>query len=86
MSVVPNDFEELKRYNLAEIFDPTPKEGPKPTKEAAKEAATDLLEQPQELSVDSTEERIKEAPTAVISEAEKEEASAILAGANNETA
>lgn len=26
MSVVPNDFEALKRYNLTEIFDPTPKD------------------------------------------------------------
>lgn len=26
MSVVPGDFETLKRYNLAEIFDPTPKD------------------------------------------------------------
>lgn len=29
MSVVPGDFEELKRYNLAEIFEPSPKEQPK---------------------------------------------------------
>lgn len=25
MSVVGSDFEKLKRYNLAEIYDPTPK-------------------------------------------------------------
>lgn len=35
MSVVPDDFEELKRYNIAEIFDPTPKELPKKKEEAA---------------------------------------------------
>lgn len=30
MSVVGSDFERLKRFNLAEIYDPTPKpEGPK---------------------------------------------------------
>lgn len=30
MSVVGSDFEKLKRFNLAEIYDPTPKpEGPK---------------------------------------------------------
>ena len=46
MSVVPNDFEALKRYNLAEIFDPTPKEQfaknakeARETKEEPKEAA-----------------------------------------------
>lgn len=33
MAVVPSDFEELKRYNLAEIFDPSPKEQPKSKKE-----------------------------------------------------
>jgi len=41
MSVVPSDFEELKRYNLAEIFDPTPKEQPKEqTKEQTQESST----------------------------------------------
>lgn len=34
VSVVDHRFEELKRYNIAEIFDPTPKEAPK---EAVKE-------------------------------------------------
>lgn len=29
ISVVPNDYESLKRYNLAEIFEPTPKVLPK---------------------------------------------------------
>ena len=42
MSVVPSDFEELKRYNIAEIFDPSPKEQPK--KEAAKEDVTEAGE------------------------------------------
>lgn len=37
MAVVPNDFEELKRYNLAEIYNPTPKEQPKGEAGAAKE-------------------------------------------------
>ena len=27
MSVVGHDFEELKQFNLAEIYDPTPKPG-----------------------------------------------------------
>lgn len=26
MSIVDSDFERLKRYNISEIFDPTPKE------------------------------------------------------------
>ncbi|OJD20839.1 hypothetical protein ACJ73_07824 [Blastomyces percursus] len=31
MSVVGPDYDELKRYNLSEIYDPTPKPGPKPS-------------------------------------------------------
>lgn len=35
--MVPNDYEALKRYNLAEIFEPTPKEQPQSkNSEAAK--------------------------------------------------
>lgn len=30
MSVVSGRYDELKRFNLAEIFDPSPKEQPKP--------------------------------------------------------
>lgn len=37
MAVVPSDFEELKKYNLAEIYEPSPKEQPK--KEIAKAEA-----------------------------------------------
>lgn len=33
MSVVDASFERLKRFNLAEIFDPTPKEAIKESKE-----------------------------------------------------
>ncbi|GAB7356982.1 hypothetical protein MBLNU459_g7819t1 [Dothideomycetes sp. NU459] len=81
MSVVPNDFEELKRYNLAEIFDPTPKEAPKnASKESGKEATQDLIEAPKNLTTSETQEALKAAPTEVISEAAKEEANAILAG------
>ncbi|KAI5277154.1 Nop-domain-containing protein [Aureobasidium subglaciale] len=36
ISVVPNDYDALKRYNLAEIFEPTPKEQPKKKVEAPK--------------------------------------------------
>ena len=40
MSVVGNDYEELKQFNLAEIYDPTPKSNtekpPAPTPDAAK--------------------------------------------------
>lgn len=37
ISVIPNDYDALKKYNLAEIFEPTPKEQPKKKIEAAKE-------------------------------------------------
>jgi tRNA acetyltransferase TAN1 len=44
---VPNDYEALKRYNLAEIFEPSPKEQPKKKIEAPeeqpKETANDKL-------------------------------------------
>lgn len=32
MSVVGSDYEQLKRFNLAEIFDPTPKNSDPATK------------------------------------------------------
>jgi hypothetical protein len=35
MSVVGNDFEKLKRFNLAEIFEPTPLPAPKAEPETA---------------------------------------------------
>lgn len=34
---MPNDYETLKRYNLAEIFEPSPKEQPKKKIEVSKE-------------------------------------------------
>lgn len=34
MSVVESDFEQLKRYNLAEIYDPTPKVTTAPKKDS----------------------------------------------------
>ncbi|THX68927.1 hypothetical protein D6D04_10439 [Aureobasidium pullulans] len=37
ISVIPNDYDALKKYNLAEIFEPTPKEQPKKKIEAPKE-------------------------------------------------
>lgn len=39
VSVVDHRFEELKRYNIAEIFDPTPKEAPKEAVKDKKEKA-----------------------------------------------
>ncbi|KAL1303307.1 hypothetical protein AAFC00_006712 [Neodothiora populina] len=52
MSVVPSDFEELKRYNLAEIFSPTPKEQPKAEaiKAAPEETSNDAKEVAEEES------------------------------------
>ena len=35
MSVVGNDYDELKQYNLAEIYDPTPKVKPETSNGAA---------------------------------------------------
>ena len=81
VSVVDHRFEELKRYNISEIFDPTPKEEAKVEKrddgedgEKASEAAKD------EKSVD-TAETGKEAATDAkptdegVSSAVKDEAS-----------
>lgn len=67
LSVVPNDFEELKRYNLAEIFEPTPKEQPKKeVKEVVKEDAKVVEEEGGEKTVEEK---------AVVADAEvKEEA------------
>jgi tRNA acetyltransferase TAN1 len=49
ISVVPNDYEALKRYNLAEIFEPSPKEQPKKKIEAPKEQSADTMnEKPDE--------------------------------------
>jgi tRNA acetyltransferase TAN1 len=49
ISVVPNDYEALKRYNLAEIFEPSPKEQPKKKIEAPKEQPADIInEKPDE--------------------------------------
>lgn len=42
ISVVPNDYEALKRYNLAEIFEPSPKEQPKKKVEASKEQPVEI--------------------------------------------
>ncbi len=38
MSVVGSDFEELKQFNLAEIYDPTPKPDTEKTKNTRSEA------------------------------------------------
>lgn len=38
---MPNDYEALKRYNLAEIFEPSPKEQPKKKIEAPQEQPAD---------------------------------------------
>ena len=43
ISVVPNDYETLKRYNLAEIFEPSPKEQPKKKIEAPKEQPEEIV-------------------------------------------
>ncbi|KEQ69220.1 hypothetical protein M436DRAFT_56361, partial [Aureobasidium namibiae CBS 147.97] len=43
ISVVPNDYEALKRYNLAEIFEPSPKEQPKKKAEAPKEQPAEAI-------------------------------------------
>jgi tRNA acetyltransferase TAN1 len=43
ISVVPNDYEALKRYNLAEIFEPSPKEQPKKKIEAPKEQPVETV-------------------------------------------
>jgi tRNA acetyltransferase TAN1 len=40
---VPNDYEALKRYNLAEIFEPSPKEQPKKKIEAPKEQPVEIV-------------------------------------------
>lgn len=40
---MPNDYETLKRYNLAEIFEPSPKEQPKKKIEAAKEQPVEIV-------------------------------------------
>jgi tRNA acetyltransferase TAN1 len=40
MSVVPSDFEELKKYNLAEIFNPSPKGQPVETSKEQPEQTT----------------------------------------------
>jgi len=40
---VPNDYEALKRYNLAEIFEPSPKEQPKKKVEAPKEQPAEAI-------------------------------------------
>ena len=50
MSVVPNDYEALKRYNLAEIFDPTPKEQPKSKEPKDSEATTEDVKESDTLS------------------------------------
>lgn len=42
ISVVPNDYETLKRYNLAEIFEPSPKEQPKKKVEAPTEQPVEI--------------------------------------------
>ncbi|PGG99479.1 tRNA acetyltransferase TAN1 [Blastomyces parvus] len=39
MSVVGPDYDELKRYNLSEIYDPTPKPGPPPKPSSASASA-----------------------------------------------
>jgi tRNA acetyltransferase TAN1 len=49
ISVVSNDYEALKRYNLAEIFEPSPKEQPKKKLEAPQEQPTETVnEKPDE--------------------------------------
>ena len=37
MSVVGSDYDELKQYNLAEIYQPAPKLEPKPSNDAAED-------------------------------------------------
>lgn len=52
ISVVPNDYETLKRYNLAEIFEPSPKEQPKKKIEAPKEQPVEMVKsEPDDKSV-----------------------------------
>lgn len=41
---MPNDYETLKRYNLAEIFEPSPKEQPKKKIEAPKEQPAEIAQ------------------------------------------
>jgi len=57
VSVVDSRFEELKRYNLAEIFDPTPKEAAPPVQTLQTAESTDSTSMPdaapQECAADS---------------------------------
>jgi tRNA acetyltransferase TAN1 len=77
ISVVPNDYEALKRYNLAEIFEPSPKEQPKKKIEAPKEQPVEATnERPDEkLETPVVKEEI-EVPAA----AEETETSAAAVG------
>jgi len=49
MSVVDNRYEQLKRYNLAEIFDPTPKQITKDPMEEASHEVEDVAAAPGEV-------------------------------------
>ena len=82
MSVVPDDFEELKRYNIAEIFNPTPKEEQtkqpskedNPSKEDEKAATDNVVDAPEEPTqqpiVEAKESVAEEAPSSTIEAAE----------------
>jgi tRNA acetyltransferase TAN1 len=61
ISVVPNDYEALKRYNLAEIFEPSPKEQPKKK-----------IEAPKEQPVEAVNEKLDEKPETPVAKEEIE--------------
>jgi tRNA acetyltransferase TAN1 len=98
VSVVDHRFEELKRYNISEIFDPTPKEGAKVEKrdggedgekasEAAKdEKAVDTAETGKEAATDAkpTDENNEGVSSAVKGEASSEANEAKTTGQNDE--
>ncbi|KAF1352048.1 hypothetical protein BDV97DRAFT_311513 [Delphinella strobiligena] len=68
LSVVPDDFEELKRYNLAEIFEPTPKDQPK------KEAKDVVKEDVKVAEAESNEKAVEEKVVTADAEVKEETA------------
>jgi len=59
ISVVPNDYEALKRYNLAEIFEPSPKEQPKKKVEELKEQPVEAVNEKLEPETTVVKEEIE---------------------------
>lgn len=78
---MPNDYEALKRYNLAEIFEPSPKEQPKKKIETSQEQPSETVK----------EKAIEEPETSVVKEeiempAGKEKIETSAAAVKDETA